>query len=101
MPLSDSEQKILSDLEESLTKHDPRFARSVGRGGVAAYSRYRVGLSIAGFIVGVAIMVVFLTHSIVLSLIGVLMMLCSSLVLARNAELKGRAARSSHRRSRE
>jgi type IV secretory pathway VirB3-like protein len=92
MPLSESEQKILSDLEESFSRQDPRFARGVRQASVFFNARHRVGWSVAGFIVGLALLVAFLTQSIALSLVGVLMMLLSSLAIARNAELKGRAS---------
>jgi hypothetical protein len=98
MPLSESEQRILSDLEESFSKQGPRFLRGVRRAGFFLNARHRVGWSIAGFIIGLTILVISLTQSIVLSLVGVLVMLLSSLVIARNAELKGRASRSSEHR---
>ncbi len=31
MPLSEHEQKILTDLEESLRQQDPRFLKSIGK----------------------------------------------------------------------
>jgi hypothetical protein len=31
MPLSEHEQRILAELEESLSKQDPRFAKNVAR----------------------------------------------------------------------
>lgn len=94
MPLSDSEQRILSDLEESFSKQDPRIARSVRRANALLDARRRVVLSIAGFVIGLTALVVFLTHSIVLSLVGTSLMLLSSLILARHAELKRRLSTS-------
>lgn len=100
MPLSENEQKILSDLEESFSKQDPRFAKSVRQANVFFNARRRVRWSIAGFIIGLAVLIVYLTQSILLSLVGVLVMLLSYLVIARNAELKGRASMSrQHRES--
>jgi hypothetical protein len=93
MPLSESEQRILSDLEASFSKQDGRFGGSLRPVGAFLNARHRVGWSIAGFIAGLTILVLFLTESIALSLVGVSMMLLSSLVLARNAELKGRVTR--------
>jgi hypothetical protein len=98
MPLSESEQRILSDLEDSLSNQDPRFARSVRRASVVLSARRRVLLSIVGFIVGLVMLVVFLTHSILLSLTGVVVMLLSSLVVTRHLELKGRASASGRHR---
>ncbi len=85
MPLSDHEQKVLSDLEASLLQHDPRFAKSVGNISLfARWRRWRL-LSIVGFVVGLAILVVFFTQSILLGLVGLAMMLVSCLAFARNA----------------
>jgi hypothetical protein len=85
MPLSEHEQKILIDLEESLRRHDPHFAKSVGNLSLHARQRRRKVLSVIGFIVGLTILVAFFTQSIVLGLIGLAMMLASSLVFASNA----------------
>ena len=97
MPLSEHEQKILSDLEESLAKQDPRFAKSVSQTKLLVYARRRVRGGVVGFIVGLAILIVFFTQSILLGLIGVAVMLLSSIVVARNAELLGRASSSRQR----
>jgi hypothetical protein len=84
MPLSESEQKILSDLEVS-------FVRSARRASLFFDARRRMRWSVAGFIIGLTLLVVFLTHSILLSLLGVLVMLVSCLVFARTLELKGQS----------
>ena len=52
---------------------------------------------VVGFIVGLAILVVFFTQSILLGVVGVAVMLLSSLVVARNAELMGRTSSSRQR----
>ena len=100
MPLSEHDQKILSDLEESLSQQDPRFAKSVSRTSVLVYARRRVLGGVAGFIVGLAILIVFLTQSTLWGLVGVAVMLLSSLVVARNAELLARASSSRQRHQR-
>lgn len=97
MPLSEQEQKIFSDLEESLSKADPPFAKSVSKTNVLVHARRRVLGGVASFIVGLAILIVFFTQSILWGLVGVAVMLLSSLVVARNAELMGRASSSRQR----
>lgn len=94
MPLSEHEQKILSELEESLSRQEPRFPKSVSRTSVLVYARRRVLGGAVGFIVGLAILIVFLTRSTPWGLVGVVVMLLSSLVVARNAELLSRASAS-------
>ena len=52
MPLSEHEQKILAELEESLSKQDPRFAKNVRDTNVYSHGTRRVRWGIAGFVVG-------------------------------------------------
>jgi uncharacterized membrane protein len=85
MPLSEHEQKILTDLEESLRQHDPHFAKSVGNLSLYARQRRRRLLSVIGFIVGLAVLVAFFTQSIPLGLVGLAMMVASALAFASNA----------------
>ena len=91
MPLSEHEQKILSDLEESLSQQDPRFAKRVSKTNVFVHARRRVRGGAVGFILGLVILIVFFTQSVLLGFVGVVMMLLSALVVARNTELSGRA----------
>jgi hypothetical protein len=91
MPLSEHEQKILSEMEASLTSHDPRFAKSVATTNVFAIGRRRVRLSILGFIAGLVLLVATFASSIILGLLGVLLMFASALVAERNLRLMGRA----------
>jgi hypothetical protein len=82
MPLSEHEQKVLSDLEKSLLQHDPRFAKSVGNISLYARRRRRNRLSIAGFVVGFTILVAFFTQSLLLGLLGLGIMFASCLTIA-------------------
>lgn len=79
MPLSEHEQKILTDLEASILQHDPRFAEKVGDIGRFVRQRQTKWLSIAGFIVGLAILVAFFTVSIPVGLAGLALMMASSI----------------------
>jgi len=51
MPLSEHEQKILAELEESLSKQDPRFAKNVRETNVYSHGGRRVRWGILGFVV--------------------------------------------------
>jgi hypothetical protein len=97
MPLSEHEQKILTDLEESLSKQDPRFAKIVSKSKFYVHARPRARWSVAGFILGLAVLIVFFTQSVLLGLVGITMMLLSALFVARNAELMGRTSLSRQR----
>lgn len=94
MPLSEHEQKIITELEESLYKQDPRFAKSVDKSNVSALARQRTWWGAAGFIVGLMITLAFFTQSILLGLVGVGVMGLSALLLERNARLMVDASRS-------
>ena len=93
MPLSEHEQKILADLEESLSKQDAHFAKKVGDINLDA-GRKRALLGIVSFVIGFAIFVASFTQSPVLGLIGLAVMIGSSLVLAFGADQAWNAARS-------
>jgi Protein of unknown function (DUF3040) len=92
MPLSEHEQKILAELEESLSKQDPRFAKSVQSKNVYAHSGRRVRWGIAGFIAGLLILVLCFSNSVLLGLLGVAIMFVSAVVVERNARRLGRAS---------
>jgi type IV secretory pathway VirB3-like protein len=92
MPLSDHEQRILAELEESLSKQDPGFAKSVRDTNVYAHGGRRVRWGVAGFVVGLAVLVLFFAHNILLGLLGVALMFVSAVVIERNARLLGRAS---------
>ncbi len=92
VPLSDHEQRILAELEESLSKQDPRFAKSVRETNVYAHGGRRVRWGIAGFIAGLVVLVLFFSRSIAIGLVGVALMFISAIVIERNARLLGRAS---------
>lgn len=92
MPLSEHEQRILNELEESLSKQDPRFAKSVRETNVYAHGGRRVRWGIAGFVAGLLILVLFFSESTLLGLVGVALMFVSAIVIERNARLLGRAS---------
>ena len=92
MPLSEHEQRILAQLEESLSKQDPRFAKSVRETNVYSHGGRRVRWGIAGFLVGLLILVLFFSRSIALGLVGVALMFVSAVIVERNARLLGRAS---------
>jgi hypothetical protein len=92
MPLSEHEQRILAQLEESLSKQDPRFAKSVRTTNVYSHGGRRVRWGVAGFVLGLAILVLTFSHWIIVGLLGVALMFVSAIVVERNARLLGRAS---------
>jgi Protein of unknown function (DUF3040) len=92
VPLSDHEQKILAQLEESLTKHDPRFAKNVRETNVYNYSARRVRLGVLGFLVGLVVLVAGFSASLYIGLAGVAIMFASALLVERNIRRTAKAS---------
>ena len=92
MPLSEHEQRILAELEESLSKQDPRFAKNVRETNVYSHGGRRVRWGILGFIVGLVVLILCFSTTVFLGLVGVALMFVSAVVIERNARLLGRAS---------
>ncbi len=92
MPLSEHEQRILAQLEESLSRQDPRFARNVAETNVYSHGGRRVRWGALGFVAGLLILVIFFSRSTLLGLAGVALMFVSAIVIERNARLLGKAS---------
>ncbi|GAA1271151.1 spore wall synthesis complex protein [Kitasatospora nipponensis] len=56
MPLSEHEQRLLDQMERALYAEDPKFATALEGTGLRPYTRRRVYLAAAGFVVGVALL---------------------------------------------
>lgn len=92
MPLSEHEQRILAELEESLSKADPRFAKSVRETTVYVHSGRRVRWGIVGFIAGLVILLLTFSSSVAVGMVGVVIMFASAVLIERNARRLGRAS---------
>jgi hypothetical protein len=90
MPLSEDEQRILSEIEQRLYESDPALVRSVGKTTVYTHSVRQLKWSALAFVVGVVIMVLALSTSFLASFGGFLVMLCSALWFERHARKLGR-----------
>lgn len=91
MPLSEDEQRILSEIESQLYESDPELAREVAETTVYTHAFRNIKWAALGLLVGVVLMVWLLSISFMLSFIGFLVMLLSLLLLERNARRVGRA----------
>ncbi len=92
MPLSEHEQKILAELEESLVRHDPSFANKVRNEGVYRHAGRQTKWGVLGFLVGLGILVGCFTISIWLGFLGVIIMFASAVVIHRSMATMGRAS---------
>ena len=92
MPLSEHEQRVLAQLEESLTRQDPQLAKTAHAKNVYVHAGRRVRQSILGFIVGLVILVLYFSNNLWLGLLGVAIMFLSAILLERNVRLLGKAS---------
>jgi hypothetical protein len=91
VPLSDHEQRILAELEESLVKADPEFAERVRSETVYRHAGRYCKWAAVTFILGVVILVAFYSKSVVAGFLGVVIMFASAVWFERNLRRMGRA----------
>ncbi|WP_018545590.1 DUF3040 domain-containing protein [Streptomyces sp. LaPpAH-108] len=76
MPLSEHEQRMLEQMERALYAEDPKFASALEGNGLRTYTRRRVYQSVAGFLVGIALLMAGMVAQIIwISVVGFLVML--------------------------
>lgn len=78
MPLNEDEQRILEQIERQFYEEDPELARSVAEASLRSKFRPRRRLAIAGFIVGLIVMLASFTSSAWIAVGGFLLMLASA-----------------------
>ncbi|MEU4211451.1 DUF3040 domain-containing protein [Streptomyces sp. NPDC026206] len=76
MPLSEHEQRMLEQMERALYAEDPKFATALEGSGLRTYTRRRVYQAVAGFLVGIALLMAgMVAQRIWISVAGFLVML--------------------------
>jgi Protein of unknown function (DUF3040) len=91
LPLSEHEQRILHELEQSLYHEDPEFAERVRSETVYRHAgRYCIWSALV-FVAALVFMVLTFSRSVVLGFIGVVVMFLSGVVFANNARRMGKA----------
>ena len=104
MPLSDHEQRILHELEQSLYQEDPEFAERVRSETVYRHAgRYCVWSALV-FVAALVFMFFTFSTSVALGFVGVVIMFLAAVVFANNARRMGKAgiddiSRSLHNRN--
>jgi hypothetical protein len=91
VPLSEDEERILSEIAQQFYADDPEFARGVGRSTLYRYTVRRMKWSGLGFVAGVVFLVVTLSTSFLLAFAGFLVMLGCALYFERNLRKLGKA----------
>jgi len=91
VPLSEDEQRILSEIEANLYETDPALARDIADTTIYSVAVRRIKWSILGFVLGLVLLVATLSLSFVVAFGGFLIMLVCSLSIVGNARKMGRA----------
>jgi hypothetical protein len=79
MALSEKEQELLAQMEAALTAEDPKLASTLRGKTPNAVHRRRAALAAIGFIAGVAILLVGMSVSWMVSVLGFVLMLVSTI----------------------
>ncbi len=91
MPLSEDEQRILHEMEQTLYEHDPAFADRVRSKTVYRHAGRYCKWAALGFVGGLVLLVLSFSTSLVAGFMGFLVMLGSAVVFERNFRRVGRA----------
>ena len=86
MPLDDNEQKILEEIERQFYEEDPELARAVER--IERPSRIGVRLSLLGVILGLVIVVAYVSN-IWIALLGFALLVASATSLVSALKVRG------------
>ena len=92
MPLSEHEQRILAELEESLSQQDPTFADRVANETVYRHAGRQCKWAAFTFVLGLVELIALYSVSVILGLLGVAIMFASAVVFERNLRKMGRAS---------
>jgi hypothetical protein len=91
VPLSDHEQQILAQLEESLSQQDPSFAQRVRNETLYRHAGRSVKWAALGFALGLVLTVLLFSMSVALGFVGVALMFTSAVFFERNLRRVGKA----------
>lgn len=91
MPLSEDEQRILTQIEQQLYQEDPGLAHEVSSTTVFSHGFKHIRLAALGFLAGLAVLLLTLSTSYLLSFVGFLIMLASAWYGEKNLRRVGRA----------
>ena len=91
MPLSEEEQRILSEIEQQLYESDPALAKEIADRTIYRHATRNLKWGVAGFIAGTAMILGTLHISFVLAFLGFLIVLAATLSIVRDIRRLGRA----------
>ncbi|MCZ7530856.1 MAG: DUF3040 domain-containing protein [Acidimicrobiia bacterium] len=90
MPLSEDEQRILSEIEQQLHETDPELAHQVSKTTLYKHASRSIKWSIVGFLLGFVLLILTVSETL-LALVGFGIMLACLFILERNVRKLGKA----------
>jgi len=91
VPLSEDEQRILSEIEAKLYESDPALAHDIADTTIYTHAYRNLKWGLLGFVVGLVMLILMLSVTFYLSCVGFGIMLFSALTIERNARRMGKA----------
>lgn len=91
MPLSEDEQRILREIERTFYENDPEFAGKVRSESLYRHAGRNLKWAALGFLLGLAVLVLWFASNVFLGFVGFLLMLGSAFVFERNLRRMGKA----------
>lgn len=91
VPLSEDEQRILSEIERQFYADDPAFSRRVGATTVYSHAGRNLKWAALAFVGGLVLMVLSFASSLVLGAVGFGVMLAAAISFERNLRRLGKA----------
>ncbi|HEY5164464.1 MAG TPA: DUF3040 domain-containing protein [Acidimicrobiia bacterium] len=91
MPLSEDEHRILKEIEANLSVTDPKLVQQVSDTTLYRHAAGMIKWAVAGFVVGLILLIATFTSVLALGVVGFLIMLFCLLVIERNVRKMGRA----------
>lgn len=91
VPLSEDEERILSEIERGLYAEDPALAHQVGETTLYRHALRNIRFASMGFIVGLGVLLGGLSTAVWLSFLGFLGMLAAAVSIYDNLQKMGRA----------
>jgi hypothetical protein len=91
LPLSEDEERIIHEIEQSFYESDPDFYRRASQETLYRHAGRNCKWALLGFLGGLVVLVVSFASSIWLGFVGFLIMLSCAIVFESNARKMGRA----------
>ena len=91
MPLSEDEQRILSEIERQFYEQDPAFARGVSTTTLYSHAGRNLKWATLGFVAGLVLMLASFAANLLLGFAGFVVMLVCAVVFERNLRKMGKA----------